>query len=67
MHLHMPQVLFYPNSVMMESEDQLDLYLKVSHNYAIHDKELLSVIRRLEEWQHILEGTKHKVDILNDY
>ena len=27
-------------------------------NYAIHDKELLSVIHGLEEWQHILEGTK---------
>ena len=29
-------------------------------NYAIHDKELLSVIRGLEEWQHILEiGRAH--------
>ena len=27
-------------------------------NYVIHDKELLSVIHGLEEWQHILEGTK---------
>ena len=36
-------------------------------NYAIHDKELLSVIRRLEEWRHILEGTKHKIEILNDH
>jgi transposase InsO family protein len=36
-------------------------------NYAIHDKELLSVIRGLEEWRHILEGTKHKVEILNDH
>ena len=36
-------------------------------NYAIHDKELLLVIRGLEEWWHILEGTKHKVEILNDH
>ena len=36
-------------------------------NYAIHDKELLSVICELEEWGHILEGTKHKVEILNDH
>ena len=36
-------------------------------NYAIYDKELLSVIRRLEEWRHILEGTKHTIEILNDH
>ena len=30
-------------------------------NYAIYDKELLSVIHRLEEWRHILEGTKHTI------
>ena len=29
-------------------------------NYEIHDNELLSVIHGLEEWRHILEGTKHK-------
>ena len=37
------------------------------HNYAIYDKELLSVIRRLEEWRHILGGTKHMIEILNDH
>ena len=36
-------------------------------NYAIYDKELLSVIRGLEEWRHILEGTKHTIEILNDH
>ena len=36
-------------------------------NYAIYDKELLSVIHRLEEWRHILEGTKHMIEILNDH
>ena len=36
-------------------------------NYAIYDKELLSVICRLEEWRHILEGTKHTIEILNDH
>ena len=34
---------------------------------AIYDKELLSVIHRLEEWRHILEGTKHTIEILNDH
>lgn len=36
-------------------------------NYAIHDKELVSIIRGLEEWHHILEGTKYKIEILNDH
>ena len=36
-------------------------------NYAIYDKELLSVICRLEEWRHILEGAKHTIEVLNDY
>ena len=36
-------------------------------NYEMHDKELLSIIQGLEEWRHILEGTKHTVEILNDH
>src|SRR3979490_597235 len=36
-------------------------------NYAIHDKEFILVIRGLEEWHHILEGTKYKIEILNDH
>ena len=37
------------------------------HNYTIYDKELLSIICGLEEWRHILEGTKHTIKILNDH
>src|SRR6266481_9227559 len=36
-------------------------------NYVVYDKEMLSVICRLEEWRHILEGTKHMIEILNDH
>ena len=36
-------------------------------NYTIYNKELLSVICGLEEWRHILEGTKHTIKILNDH
>jgi hypothetical protein len=36
-------------------------------NYQIYDKELLSVIRALEEWRHLLEGASHSVDIYNDH
>ena len=37
------------------------------HHYVVYDKELVSVIRGLEEWRHILEGTKHTIEILNDH
>ena len=37
--------------------------LDAERNYAIYDKELLSIICGLEEWCHILEGTKHKIEI----
>jgi len=30
-------------------------------------KELVSNHSRLEEWRHILEGTKHMIKILNDH
>ena len=36
-------------------------------NYKVHDKELLLVIQGLEEWRHVLEGTKHMIQILNDH
>ena len=36
-------------------------------NYAIYDKELLVVICGLEEWRHILEGTNHTIEILNNH
>jgi len=32
-------------------------------NYKIYDKELLAVIRGLEEYRHHLEGHPHKVEI----
>jgi len=40
---------------------------EVERNYPIHDKELLSVIRGLQEWRHLLEGARHKFEILNDH
>ena len=36
-------------------------------NYEVHNKELLLVIQGLEDWRHILEGTKHTIEILNDH
>ena len=36
-------------------------------NYEIHDKELLAIIRALDEWRHYLEGAEHKLDIVSDH
>ena len=36
-------------------------------NYEIHDKEMLVVIRGLENWRHLLEGTKYKFEVWVDY
>jgi hypothetical protein len=37
------------------------------HNYPVADKEMLSVIRSLEQWCHYLEGTHHEFEIWNDH
>lgn len=39
----------------------------VEHNYEIHDKEMLAIIRSLEEWRHFLEGTSHPFEIWTDH
>ena len=36
-------------------------------NYLVVDKEMLSVIRALEQWRHYLEGAKHQFDIWNNH
>jgi len=33
------------------------------HNYEIHDKEMLAIIRCLEAWRHYLEGAKLEFEI----
>ena len=39
----------------------------VECNYEIHDKEMLAIIRALEEWRHFAEGAHHKVEIWTDH
>jgi hypothetical protein len=39
----------------------------VEQNYKIHDKEMLAVIRALEDWRHFLEGAHHEVEIWTDH
>ena len=40
---------------------------EVERNYEIHDKEMLAIIRALEEWRHLLEGAQHPVEIWTDH
>jgi hypothetical protein len=39
----------------------------VERNYEIHDKEMLAIIRALEEWRHFLEGAHHKFEVWTDH
>jgi len=39
----------------------------VEQNYEIHNKEMLAIIRALEEWRHFLEGARHLVEIWTDH
>jgi len=39
----------------------------VERNYEIHDKEMLAIIRALQEWRHFVEGTEHKCEIWTDH
>ena len=39
----------------------------MERNYKIHDKEMLAVIRGLENWRHLLKGTKFKFEIQIDH
>ena len=40
---------------------------ETKRNYEIHDKEMLAVIRKLENWRYLLEGTKFKFEVWTDY
>ena len=39
----------------------------VERNYEIHDKEMLAIVRALEEWRHFVEGVEHQVKIWTDH
>jgi len=54
-------LLWHPVAFFSKS---LDIH---ERNYKIYDKELLAVIRRLEEYRHHLEGHPHKIEIWSDH
>ena len=39
----------------------------VEWNYEIHNKEMLAIIRALEEWKHFLQGVHSWVEIWMDH
>ena len=39
----------------------------VEQNYEIHDKEMLAIMRALEEWRHLVEGAEHRCEIWTDH
>ena len=39
----------------------------VEWNYKIHDKEMLAIIRALQEWRHFVEGAEHPCEIWTDH
>jgi len=40
---------------------------KTERNYEIHNKEILVVIRGLENWRHLLEDSKYKFKVWTDH
>ena len=40
---------------------------ETERNYKIYDKEMLAVIRELENWRHLLEDTKFKFEVWTDH
>ena len=40
---------------------------EIEKNYKIHNKEMLVITRGLENWRHLLEGTKFKFEIWTDH
>ena len=61
--------------LLMECEDRkwrLVAFLSKSlnetkRNYEIHDKEMLAIVSRLENWRHLLEGICFKFKIWMDH
>ena len=46
----------------------LSKYLnEIKRSYEIHDKEMLAVIRGLENWRYLSEGTKFKFEIWTNH
>ncbi len=43
------------------------IHIEAERNYDIFDKELLAIVRALEEWRHHLEGADERFEIYTDH
>lgn len=50
-----------PVAFLSKSFDQ------AQRNYEIHDREMLAIMRALEEWRQFLQGAHHQVEIWSDH
>jgi RNase H-like domain found in reverse transcriptase len=41
--------------------------IEAEWNYEIYDKEMLTIVRALEDWQHYLEGLPKSFDIISNH
>ena len=39
----------------------------VEQNYKIHNKDMFTIVRALEEWRHFVEGAEHCCEIWTDH
>jgi hypothetical protein len=44
-----------------------ETFNEVERGYDIHDRELLAVVKGLENWRHLLLGAKHETTIYTDH
>jgi hypothetical protein len=52
---------FHPVAFMSKS------FTDVERNYEVYDKEMLAIVRALEEWRHFIQGVEEKVDVYTDH
>ena len=52
---------------MEASSIPLKILNETKRNYEIHNKEMLIVIRELENWRYLLEGAKFKFEVWTDH
>ena len=45
----------------------LKTFNKTEHNYEIYGRELLALIRALEEWRHYIQGSGHTTIVHSDH
>ena len=51
----------HPISYLSKSFNQAE------RNYQVYDRELLAIIRALQEWRHFVLGSPHPVTVLSDH